>query len=382
MERGGGWRRATGQGRAVAAALVVLLLAAGCAAPSTATPATPQGSSRDASPAPTTRAPVTAPPATSAPPTAVTTTTGASAAVPPGGLALQVEPGAWPGAVASFISGAQHSVDMTMYELDDPATEDALAADAARGVRVRVLLDAEGEGRSENAAAATFLSAHGVAVTWGPSDTIVHQKTVVVDDRVAAVMTGNLTAGYYGDTRDFTVLDGEPADVAAIETVFGDDVSGQPIGPGPPGDDLVWSPGATGALLGVIDGATSTLLVENEEMDSTVVEQALEQAASRGVRVDVVMTEDSEWDAALGSLEAAGVHVALYPDQSGDLYIHAKTVVADLGRPDQRAYVGSQNFSTSSLEYNRELGIITSDPAVVGALGLVVLHDVLVAPGT
>jgi len=38
--------------------------------------------------------------------------------------------------------------------------------------------------------------------------------------------------------------------------------------------------------------------------------------------------------------------------------------------------VGSQNFSTSSLEYNRELGIITTDPSIIGGLSSTIGSDV------
>lgn len=83
------------------------------------------------------------------------------------------------------------------------------------------------------------------------------------------------------------------------------------------------------------------------------------------------MTADPEWDGAFAALTAAGVRVATYPDTSGVLYIHAKTMVID----GTTAFVGSQNFSTSSLDYNRELGVITTDPAVVEPVSATLAGD-------
>jgi phosphatidylserine/phosphatidylglycerophosphate/cardiolipin synthase-like enzyme len=83
------------------------------------------------------------------------------------------------------------------------------------------------------------------------------------------------------------------------------------------------------------------------------------------------MTADSEWDQAFAELARAGAHIRLYPDDSGALYIHAKAIVADAGRSGQRVLVGSQNFSVSSLGYNRELSIITRNPAVVAGISKV-----------
>ena len=64
-----------------------------------------------------------------------------------------------------------------------------------------------------------------------------------------------------------------------------------------------------------------------------------------------------------------------YADDGDALYIHAKVIVADAGQPGQQALVGSQNFSAASLAYNRELGILTSDRAVVAAISATLASD-------
>lgn len=120
----------------------------------------------------------------------------------------------------------------------------------------------------------------------------------------------------------------------------------------------------------LIDSAQHSLLVENEEMDDPDVLNALASAAQRGVEVDVVMTYSSSWADAFDDLTRAGVHVRTYsPDAS--LYIHAKVVVAD----DTMLFLGSQNFSASSLDHNRELGIITTDSSLVGPVYRTVASD-------
>ena len=325
---------------------MVAVIATGCtSAPRTTSSGT--SSSTSSSPTPGASSPATT---SSSPPEAA------------GGLSVEVEPSYGYSFITSAVAGARHQVDLVMYELTDSNAEQALAAAAGRGVTVEVLLDRNLE-QSANQAALQYLSAHGVAVHWGPSGTTVHQKTLCIDQAVCYVMTGNLTPEYYSDTRDFTVVDTQASDISAIETTFVDDFSGQPITAGSPGKDLLWSPGSEPSLLGVIDSATTNLLVENEEMDSTPIVDALEAAASRGVQVHVVMTEDSEWDSAFDELVGAGIKVSTY-SQSAPLYIHAKAIVAD-GR---QAFVGSENFSTASMEYNRELGVVTDDAAVVAAL--------------
>ncbi len=83
------------------------------------------------------------------------------------------------------------------------------------------------------------------------------------------------------------------------------------------------------------------------------------------------MTRDSEWTSHFDALSAAGVAVRTYADSSSVLYIHAKAIVVD-GR---QAFVGSENFSTASLDYNRELGLITGAPGVVATVAATLAGD-------
>lgn len=296
------------------------------------------------------------------------------AEVAAGSLRLLVEPAAGIGPIYQLITGARSSVTLTMYELRDPVAEHDLAADAARGVSVRVLLDRHLE-RSRNAAAYRYLAAHRVHVAWARAGTTYHQKTLTVDGKTSVIMTLNMVTADYADTRDFAVIDTTGSDVAAINATFGADFAHRAVAP-PDGADLVWSPtNSQASILAVINAAHRTLAVENEEMDSSAVTAALERAARRGVDVRVVMTANTEWDSAFAELERAGVHVHLFPDSSGALYIHAKAVVADAGHSGQQAFAGSENFSTASLDRNRELGIRTASGPVISAIAATIAAD-------
>ena len=63
-------------------------------------------------------------------------------------------------------------------------------------------------------------------VRWGPADTTFHQKTLTVDGATSVIMTLNLVARYYRDTRDFAVIDTNRADVSAIADTFNADFAG------------------------------------------------------------------------------------------------------------------------------------------------------------
>ena len=141
----------------------------------------------------------------------------------PGQLSLLVEPDQGMAPIYALIASARKSIDLTMYELVDTGADLALELAAGRGVNVRVLLDVNRE-KAANQAAFTELTDMRVHVAWADTRyAATHQKTLVVDGSVAAVMTLNMTSRYYSSTRDFAVVDRNPRDVAAIEQVFNAD---------------------------------------------------------------------------------------------------------------------------------------------------------------
>jgi phosphatidylserine/phosphatidylglycerophosphate/cardiolipin synthase-like enzyme len=295
-------------------------------------------------------------------------------------VTLIVEPDQGIQPVYDLLNSATKTIDMTMYELVDTKAEQILEQKAAKGVAVRVILDQNNE-KARNQAAFTALSAKGVKVVWAnPSYAVTHQKTITVDSATSAIMTLNMVTTDYPGTRDFAVMDTNALDVAAIEQTFAADFASKPVTP-PVGSDLVWSPtNAQAALLGVINGAKKSLLVENEEMSDSNIVSALEKAAKNGVSVEVAMTNGmtggqptykTEFDA----LKAAGVQVRTYANKSGVLYIHAKAIVADYGQTGAQAYAGSENFSSASLTKNRELGILTNDAQVMSGLEATIAKD-------
>ena len=294
--------------------------------------------------------------------------------------AVWTEPTAGYGFLDAAIGSAHTSIDLSMYELSDATIVRALVERAHAGVAVRVILNAAYDGASKNAAAAEALRAGSVEVVWAPSDQIFHAKYLVVDDDAVYVGTGNLVAADYDSTRDFWVKVTTPADVRAVVSTFDADFvgSGAPARPAP---GLVWSPGSASALVELIASARHSLLVENEEMDSAEIEDALVGATRRGVSVAVVMSEASSWTRALARLTRAGVHVHQLSDRQ--VYIHAKVLCVDCTANTGTVFIGSENFSTASLSYDRELGVVTESPAAVHAVEHAVRADyVLGAPVT
>ncbi|MBS2553521.1 hypothetical protein KGQ19_42375 [Catenulispora sp. NL8] len=264
--------------------------------------------------------------------------------------------------IYSFINSAKSSLDMTMYELVDTTAEQDLLNLQAAGVTVRVILDQAEQ--STNQAAYDTLTNGGVSVAWSSTDFVyTHQKTITVDGSQSMILSGNLTSKYYSTGRDYGVTDTDANDVSAIEAVFNADFNGTSITPSD-GDNLLWSPtDSQSRLLSVINGATTTLDIEQEELSDAPLVNAVVAKAEAGVTVRVVVEDPSSWTSAIDKIKNAGGSVVGYSGTKG-LYIHAKAVVADYGQSDATVEVGSMNWTSNSLTRNRELGIILNDTGV------------------
>ena len=148
--------------------------------------------------------------------------------------------------------------------------------------------------------------------------------------------------------------------------------------------------------LNLIKGAKQgdTVRVYNEEMASYEVTQALIAAATpvgtntsagtpgQGANVQVVMSfsstngKPSSTVTSLEKIATAGGTVTMFADQNNPafkdvLYIHAKIITVTSSDGSSKGFVGSENFSDPSMQFNRELGISldsSTDQEVLGVL--------------
>jgi cardiolipin synthase A/B len=182
-------------------------------------------------------------------------------------------------------------------------------------------------------------------------------------------MTCNLTKSALGGSsgatnREYAIVDTSADDVSEAQMIFQADWDRRQT-PTLADPNLVVSPtSARPKLEQLLQSARSSLLLEEEEMDDADMEDQLIAAAGSGVAVQIILpaapADDPGANQDVPRLTQAGVQVRY----SQTLYMHAKMIVAD----STRAFVGSENFSATSLDANRELGIVVADPAAIAKL--------------
>lgn len=279
---------------------------------------------------------------------------------PTGVTGIFIEPGDGREPILDELAAARSTIDVEIYIITDDAILQALEAARARGVEVRVMLEEHpfGGGGGQQGIFER-LEAADIDVRWAnPTFRFSHIKMMVIDDAVAIILNQNLTTSSFTGNREFGVVTTEPAAVETVAAIFAADWD---RGPEPDPGPLVVSPSnARQELRALIEGATTSLDIYAEVLRDPEMLEAMMAAARRGVAVRILISPSSDFEAEIAALTAGGVEVRLL----SNLYVHAKMIVAD----GERAFLGSQNFSATSLDQNRELGVIVDDPVSLSRL--------------
>src|SRR5271165_1703369 len=118
--------------------------------------------------------------------------------------------------ILEAVNHAAKSLRIKMFTFSDPQLLHAVIAAHRRGVQVRVMLNpARRSGEAENANSRKMLADAGVEVIdSNPAFDLTHEKSMVVDDKAAWVMSLNWETRNFTETRDYGVVTGHGHEVA------------------------------------------------------------------------------------------------------------------------------------------------------------------------
>src|SRR5215207_9862545 len=164
-----------------------------------------------------------------------------------------------PEALIEELNAARSSISIEVYLLTDDSVLSALFRARDRGVTVRVLLEKDPYGGSnQQPEIFEILSEGGIQVRWNTAASrFSHVKLIVVDQKVAMIMNLNLTYSALTRNRELAVITTDPAQVEHASRIFDNDWQGKDGSiPGP----LTLSPDTSReTIIGLIDSAEVTL---------------------------------------------------------------------------------------------------------------------------
>lgn len=316
-------------------------------------------------------------------------------------------------AMLDAIHGAEASVTVEAYIYWDGAIglefAQALAARAAAGVPVKILLDAVGSA-SIGEQILGALEAGGCQVAWynpvhwytlGRVNHRTHRKSLIIDGRIGFTGGAGIADHWRGHAqdaahwRDLQIRVEGPA-VTPLQTGFaqnwlqttGELVTGSRFYPtipasGPLAAQTVMSSPEAGAssartmyLLSIICAREAIYIANPYFVPDPVAIAALVDAKRRGVDVRVMVsgTRNDNWIARQNSLRVVGalLRAGIVVLEYNRTMLHQKTMVVDA----VWATVGTTNFDNRSFAHNEENNVCVFDAAWARELHEIFLEDV------
>jgi phosphatidylserine/phosphatidylglycerophosphate/cardiolipin synthase-like enzyme len=275
--------------------------------------------------------------------------------------------------ILDAISQAKGTLSIKMFIFKDLSLLGEVIKAHTRGVRVRVMLNPQRrDGKKENDETRAALTAAGIEVKdSNPAFDLTHEKSMVVDDRIAFVQSFNWESEAFLASRDYAIITSRESEVADILACFDADwnrttfVSREPA--------LIWCVGNGRQRLGeFIDRTKHSLWIQNERFQDPAIIEHLVRACSRGVRLHVIarslhkLKKEKLAEAASGLriLQDVGAKVHTLKH----VKVHGKLLFAD----ECRAIVGSINLAPGSFDSRRELAIETTKGHLMQQI-----HDIL-----
>jgi len=279
--------------------------------------------------------------------------------------------------IVDAIDGAGKSILIKMFLFSDPELLNTVIAAKLRGVKVKVMLNpSRRTGEDENEDTRTKLEAAGIEVRdSNPSFIITHEKSMVVDGRIAFVKSLNWETKNFTETRDYAIVTSHPHEVEEIILCFEADWHRKDFDPGEDAR-LIWcSLNGRSRIARFIDQAKHTLFIQNERFQDMVIIERIVRAASRGVTVHVMacpphtlkMEKIVEGVGGLRIMDDIGIKI----HKLKHLKLHGKMLLAD----GCRAIIGSINLAPGSFDHRRELAIEVHDADVIERLQKIAHHD-------
>lgn len=274
------------------------------------------------------------------------------------------------------IEAATSTVDAALYDLNLWSIRDALIEAHRRGLRVRMVVEADNQMRTE----IEDLRAAGIPIVSDGRPPLMHHKFIVIDDERVWTGSMNFTLnGVYRNDNNLLLL--RSPELARdytreFEEMFAEGRFGQLsrvdtpypfLAVGDTAVEVAFAPedGAQAKVLRWLDSAQSSVQLLAFNLTADPVAEALLEASARGVVVRGVVEAGSA--DSLGSdvhrLRSEGLAIRL---DSNPATMHHKVIVID----GESVVAGSYNFTRSAEERNDENMLVLIDEELAAAFAM------------
>lgn len=265
------------------------------------------------------------------------------------------------------ISQAKKRIYINVYMLTEKNIRNALLGAKKRWLEIKIILEKNVYNSAGiNNQTFSILASWSVDITRSSNDEyeLDHAKYCIIDDS-AIISTGNLTATTFTSNRDIFFETKDQTIVSDLTKVFLWDFEKKYIPIYNP--SLAISPRYSRQKLeNFLANAKSSIDIYMPYMNDTSLANILLSQAKKWVKVQIISDKNDEKDPFFSHLKEIWGKVTFQKRT-----IHAKSIIID----QKYLYLWSENFSTPSLDANKEVGIFLSNPALISQWEMVFKSD-------
>lgn len=259
------------------------------------------------------------------------------------------------------INSAKKRVYLSSYIFTEKRVFEALKKAHERGIDVRVIME-------KNVYKAPFLNntryndleKAWINVVWSNPEnySLNHTKLLIIDD-TALISTGNYSYSSFAYNREFFVQIWDPDFVSLLTNIYLADFYGEKFVDYD--ERLILSPLLTREKFShLVNTAQKSIKIYSQTFSDDTLETELSQAVDRWIDVQVIFPELKDIASNTESYNIfkdawIQVHTMKKPK------LHAKALLID----ETYLYLGSINFSYYSIEQNREIWVLISNPEII-----------------
>lgn len=285
--------------------------------------------------------------------------------------------------ILSAINESKSSIDLALYRMEDPDVIKALITAKGRGVNVRIIMQKasvypEPFANPKTKDIVEELKKDNIETHYTKDHEYIltHYKFLIVDNEYALVQTLNYDDFNFNKARNFAVAIEDKNQLSILRTIFDNDFNGKSSENDIKALDwwktsrIILGPDQQREIItDFLKSAKKSIYIYQQDLSDAKVGKVLRELAQAGKTVHVLMPP-----APFGGIDFNRNNQTQITDGGGEfkffpkpeMYVHAKLILID---PEEKeggkAYIGSLNLWPEAIDVQRELGVVTENPAQV-----------------
>jgi len=261
--------------------------------------------------------------------------------------------------IVEKINNSQKYVYIEVYMFTEKRIKEAVIKAKKRWVDVKIILEKDPYmAYTINDKTYNELQKNNIDVVWSNTENYAlnHSKMILIDD-LNIVSTWNLTYSTFTQNRDFFLFIKDDNTNKLLKEIFYNDFNW--IKSSPYSENLVLSPSySRNKIIDLIESAEKDIKIYIQYFnDDEINNKLIEIKKLKDIKISAIIPDTATKDENTKKLIKSGIEIKKIPKYK----MHAKAILID----EKYLFIWSENFSSYSLDKNREIWFIIKNNEVI-----------------